>query len=174
MVTGGLIFNSATDSVTGNFYHQPETTRSLLFATPSSEKRPSRETIETTHDVQSRSTLVQAAHDFAGVEPAVSPAVGVPVQASSLSLPVQFESSDVSASNHVGKARMPAYFAATCPLTQRAMSEPVVASDGYVYERGAIEEWMRTRTVSPVTREPFAHMQLVSTADSAGFAQSTS
>ena len=115
------------------------TTNSLLFATPPSEKIPSRETIETAHDVQPRSTLAHAAHDFARFEPTVSPVAGVPAQAS-LSLPVQFESSDVSASNRVGKACMPAYVAATCPLTQRAISEPVVAADGYVYERGAIEE----------------------------------
>lgn len=38
-----------------------------------------------------------------------------------------------------------------CPLTQQLMSDPVVAADGYTYERSAISEWLRMRDVSPVT-----------------------
>ena len=34
------------------------------------------------------------------------------------------------------------------------MSDPVIASDGYTYEREAIEEWMRHQGTSPISRQP--------------------
>jgi hypothetical protein len=34
------------------------------------------------------------------------------------------------------------------------MVDPVVAADGFTYERAAIEMWMRSKDVSPRTREP--------------------
>lgn len=34
------------------------------------------------------------------------------------------------------------------------MKEPVLASDGYTYEKEAITQWLRTNTQSPMTREP--------------------
>lgn len=40
-----------------------------------------------------------------------------------------------------------------CPITQQRMVNPVVASDGFTYERIAIEEVMRTTGISPLTRE---------------------
>lgn len=40
-----------------------------------------------------------------------------------------------------------------CPLTEQVMIDPVVASDGRMYERTAIKEWMRTHQASPVTSE---------------------
>lgn len=42
-----------------------------------------------------------------------------------------------------------------CPITQSIMSDPVVAADGYTYEREAIELWLREgRGVSPLTNQP--------------------
>lgn len=38
-----------------------------------------------------------------------------------------------------------------CPITYDVMVDPVVASDGYTYERCAIEEWFRTDVSSPKT-----------------------
>lgn len=38
-----------------------------------------------------------------------------------------------------------------CPITHQRMAEPVVVSDGHTYERGAIEEVMRSTGVSPVS-----------------------
>ncbi len=39
-------------------------------------------------------------------------------------------------------------------LTQDLMQDPVVASDGYSYERAAIEKWLLTRDTSPMTNAP--------------------
>jgi len=41
-----------------------------------------------------------------------------------------------------------------CPLTGRLFNDPVVAGDGYTYERSAIEERLRSQCISPVTRLP--------------------
>uniref|UniRef100_A0A1I8H3I8 WD repeat, SAM and U-box domain-containing protein 1 n=1 Tax=Macrostomum lignano TaxID=282301 RepID=A0A1I8H3I8_9PLAT len=41
-----------------------------------------------------------------------------------------------------------------CPITRELMRDPVIAADGYTYERGAIESWLeRGRTTSPMTNE---------------------
>jgi len=40
-----------------------------------------------------------------------------------------------------------------CPITQQVFYEPVVADDGYIYEKDAIEEWLRNKKISPMTRE---------------------
>ena len=42
----------------------------------------------------------------------------------------------------------------TCNITKEPMSDPAIASDGYTYERAAIEEWLREckdKPFSPVT-----------------------
>ena len=41
------------------------------------------------------------------------------------------------------------------------MADPVVASDGITYERHAIELWMTTHDVSPLTNQPFDHQFLI-------------
>ena len=41
------------------------------------------------------------------------------------------------------------------------MADPVVASDGITYERHAIELWMTTHDVSPLTNQPFDHKLLI-------------
>jgi U-box domain len=38
-----------------------------------------------------------------------------------------------------------------CPITQSIFVDPVIASDGFSYERSAIERWFRTSDKSPVT-----------------------
>ena len=40
------------------------------------------------------------------------------------------------------------------------MADPVVAADGITYERTAIELWMSSHDVSPITNKPFAHRLL--------------
>ena len=47
-----------------------------------------------------------------------------------------------------------------CPITQGIMVDPVIASDGHAYERDAIEEWLRRKGTSPVTREPLLDQRL--------------
>lgn len=45
----------------------------------------------------------------------------------------------------------------TCPITLEAVVDPVLAEDGHVYERNAIEAWFaKGRKTSPVTNEPLA------------------
>lgn len=39
----------------------------------------------------------------------------------------------------------------TCPITLEVMKEPVVAADGYSYEKNAIKKWLKKNTTSPVT-----------------------
>lgn len=46
-----------------------------------------------------------------------------------------------------------------CPITHDIMSDPVIASDDYTYERTAITSWLSNHGISPMTREP---MQLSS------------
>lgn len=47
---------------------------------------------------------------------------------------------------------LPSYF--LCPLTGLPLSEPVVASDGFTYERSALDRWLQDgNTTSPLTGE---------------------
>lgn len=39
-----------------------------------------------------------------------------------------------------------------CPITQEVMQDPVVASDGFSYERDAILKWIKDHHTSPMTR----------------------
>ena len=41
-----------------------------------------------------------------------------------------------------------------CPLTKQVMRDPVVAGDGYTYERAAIEHWLGQHSISPITKQP--------------------
>lgn len=38
-----------------------------------------------------------------------------------------------------------------CPITMEVMKEPVILSDGHVYEKEAIEAWFQTKNKSPLT-----------------------
>ena len=40
-----------------------------------------------------------------------------------------------------------------CPITYDLMLEPVKASDGYIYEKAAIVDWLKKHGTSPFTRE---------------------
>ncbi|XP_016120173.1 WD repeat, SAM and U-box domain-containing protein 1-like [Sinocyclocheilus grahami] len=42
-----------------------------------------------------------------------------------------------------------------CPITREIMKDPVIAADGYSYEREAIESWINTKSrTSPMTNLP--------------------
>ena len=41
------------------------------------------------------------------------------------------------------------------------MIDPVIAADGHTYERAAIQQWLQTRSTSPVTLLPLPHTRLV-------------
>ena len=47
-----------------------------------------------------------------------------------------------------------------CPITQDLMADPVAASDGFIYERSAIETAIRQRQVSPLTGASLDGLQL--------------
>lgn len=40
-----------------------------------------------------------------------------------------------------------------CPITQQVYFDPVLADDGNIYERDAIDEWLKEKKTSPMTRE---------------------
>ncbi|RWS15133.1 WD repeat: SAM and U-box domain-containing protein 1-like protein, partial [Dinothrombium tinctorium] len=49
-----------------------------------------------------------------------------------------------------------------CPITHEFMHDPVVASDGYSYEREAIEKWFESgNNSSPMTNEPLTDQRLI-------------
>ena len=41
-----------------------------------------------------------------------------------------------------------------CPITHQIMQDPVIAEDGIVYERSAIEKWMQSNDTSPKKKTP--------------------
>ena len=44
--------------------------------------------------------------------------------------------------------------AATCPITQDIMTDPVMTADGHTYEREAIEHWCVPRLAAAAHRSP--------------------
>ena len=40
-----------------------------------------------------------------------------------------------------------------CPITQELLEDPVVTCDGHTYSRAAIEKWLLTNDMSPVSGE---------------------
>merc|ERR1719415_502530 len=48
-----------------------------------------------------------------------------------------------------------------CPITQDVMKNPVLFSDGFVYEKAAIEEWLISRRkTSPMTNLPMTSTKM--------------
>ncbi|KAK7242761.1 sacsin [Aureococcus anophagefferens] len=48
-----------------------------------------------------------------------------------------------------------------CAITRECMVDPVIAADGFSYERSAIERWFRAKRTSPQTNAPLASTALV-------------
>lgn len=48
-----------------------------------------------------------------------------------------------------------------CPITGDVMVDPVIAPDGYTYERSAITEWLKKSNESPMTRQRMDAKNLV-------------
>lgn len=49
-----------------------------------------------------------------------------------------------------------------CPITQELMKDPVVAADGYTYERTAIMQWLESgKDTSPMTNETLEHTVII-------------
>ncbi|CAD7697089.1 unnamed protein product [Ostreobium quekettii] len=49
----------------------------------------------------------------------------------------------------------------TCPITHEIMVDPVMAADGYTYERKAIMQWLKAHRRSPMTNEPLVEFVLI-------------
>lgn len=49
-------------------------------------------------------------------------------------------------------------------VAQALMTWPVIAADGYTYEKQAIVSWLESHHTSPVTGSPLAHMHLMENA----------
>ena len=47
-----------------------------------------------------------------------------------------------------------------CPLTKQPFKDPVVASDGYTYEREAMEKWLDEHDTSPESNLPLESLKL--------------
>lgn len=58
-----------------------------------------------------------------------------------------------------GASTIPEAF--VCPITQDVMVDPVSDRDGNSYERAAIEQWIASTGVSPLTRQPMSVADLV-------------
>jgi Mg-chelatase subunit ChlD len=48
-----------------------------------------------------------------------------------------------------------------CPITHELLKTPVIAKDGFTYEKEAIEEWFRTSTKSPMTNQNISKELLI-------------
>ncbi len=55
-------------------------------------------------------------------------------------------------------AKVPAAF--LCPISLDIMNDPVVASDGFMYERDQIEKWLKNNNRSPMTGDQLSSKQL--------------
>ncbi|XP_020094006.1 U-box domain-containing protein 52-like isoform X2 [Ananas comosus] len=53
----------------------------------------------------------------------------------------------------------PSYF--LCPILNRVMDDPCIASDGYTYDRDAIEKWLSKNGNSPMTNVPLPNKELI-------------
>lgn len=48
-----------------------------------------------------------------------------------------------------------------CPITYTIMLDPVIGPDGHTYERNAIQQWLTTSNVSPITKQPMSTSNLI-------------
>ena len=48
-----------------------------------------------------------------------------------------------------------------CWKLQEPYKDPVIAHDGYTYERTAIEQWLQIKSISPVSGQPLSNMLLI-------------
>jgi len=48
-----------------------------------------------------------------------------------------------------------------CPITYTIMLDPVIGPDGHTYERHAIQQWLTTSNVSPITKQIMSTKDLV-------------
>lgn len=49
-----------------------------------------------------------------------------------------------------------------CPITLDVFTDPVIAADGFTYERRAIKEYLKSHNISPLTRQKLKHTKVYS------------
>ena len=49
-----------------------------------------------------------------------------------------------------------------CPISYDILTDPVICSDGFSFQRGDIERWLRESRVSPMTGAALANTTLIS------------
>jgi len=52
--------------------------------------------------------------------------------------------------DHIHDLQIPDQY--MCPITTQIMKDPVLLTDGHVYERAAITEWLKAHDTSPITK----------------------
>lgn len=52
----------------------------------------------------------------------------------------------------------------TCPISQDVMVDPVMAADGFTYERAPISSWLTKSGTSPMTGETLSHRNVMANA----------
>lgn len=60
----------------------------------------------------------------------------------------------ISTENNNTEIKIPEHL--ICPISGTLFKDPVLASDGYTYERLFIEEWLKKNNTSPMTRAPMS------------------
>lgn len=63
--------------------------------------------------------------------------------------------------NKIKETISSSYECLLCPITHEPMIEPVMAADGQVYEREAIETWFRHQVTSPMTNMELPNLSLI-------------
>lgn len=48
-----------------------------------------------------------------------------------------------------------------CPITYTIMLDPVIGPDGHTYEKSAIEQWLSTSNISPITKQQMNSFNLI-------------
>lgn len=61
----------------------------------------------------------------------------------------------------------------TCPITYNIMTDPVVCSDGYTYEKSAILQWLHSHDTSPMTNKPLLSTHIAPNFIARGLIQET-
>lgn len=118
--------------------------------------------------VQGQSTSIRVSHE-PDTETALPGIVRIEEESEKLNASTQTESTNstrpdkehemvctyldkVSSLSSDGNDEVPPEF--FCPITHHAMREPLLAADGFTYERSAIIKWLMKSSDSPCTREP--------------------
>ncbi|KAK7485836.1 hypothetical protein BaRGS_00022936, partial [Batillaria attramentaria] len=75
---------------------------------------------------------------------------------------IQIPKSATPAVLDAGKKESQEYDELLCPITREVMKDPVIAADGYTYDRSAIRAWLESgKDRSPMTNAVLAHKNLI-------------